>query len=243
LDNYEVIFGLCPGCQAIHGLGDPDALIRLRPISDLLGNFRVAAWRGDIAELERLFEEGLNLLVEPTDLLLGALQPLLYDIGNAWARGGVTMATEHRFTSFVETVLERLWLRLHLPKLSGRLDVLLVAAEGNYHTIGLRMVELLLRLNGFSCQAYYPGLPKQEVLALVDKHQPQYLGASLFERGQLHWAQELARELPRHRATTLLLGGWAVRAGHVPRDQKIPAFRNAPEFLSYIRHSRLGKAG
>jgi len=40
------------------------------------------------------------------DLLIGIIAPLLYQIGEDWKHGAVTVAQEHRFTAFCEKVLE-----------------------------------------------------------------------------------------------------------------------------------------
>src|SRR5215213_7912432 len=91
---------------------------------------------GDLALAERLIaDSGTDV---PT-LYLQVLQPALYEIGRRWEDAEISVAQEHLATATTQSLLARLAERFDgAPRRDRR--VLVACAEGELHSIGVRMV-------------------------------------------------------------------------------------------------------
>jgi methanogenic corrinoid protein MtbC1 len=182
LDSYELTHGLCDACEKGSKVTDDEAIAAVRPVASFYGRLRAQAKAGFDTSGRELVEEAGALGIRPVDLLIGLLQPALYEIGQGWERGEVSVATEHRFTAAVESAAAMALARL--PESAGARtarspDFLLVNADGNDHTLGLKLVELLLLSGGRSTFTVLPGLPSPEVAELVRMVKPRILGVSI----------------------------------------------------------------
>src|SRR6202789_4094244 len=106
LDIFTTTHGICPACQA-KGMAQLASEIgnshRLREIQGLL---YAAGKAGDMAAAPRIIHSALTAGLRPVDILVGLITPLLYLIGLEWESSLITVADEHRFTSFCERVFE-----------------------------------------------------------------------------------------------------------------------------------------
>lgn len=216
-ESYDVTHGICEACLGRGVAQDLRGLTEARRVGEFFSRLRAEARKGYSTTSTATLEEADALGVRPLELLVGFLQPGLDEIGRAWERGEVTVATEHRFSEMVEalatTVLHR---AREQEKPNAHPEFLLVNADGNFHTVGLRVVEAFLLSRGRSVQALIPGLPTREVLALVRSLRPRTLGLSLSLPGQLDQVRELATalaNLPAELKPQLVVGGSAIRAG------------------------------
>lgn len=90
---------------------------------------------------------GDALAVAPVEtLILAVLRPALVEIGDGWAEGRVSVATEHLASHFVRQRL-MLWLAT-APAPRPLAPVVLACAPGEWHDIGLLMLGLLLARRG-----------------------------------------------------------------------------------------------
>ena len=171
--------------------------------ADAPGAFRLAA--GALAEgmtIPQLYQE--------------VIAPAMYEIGELWAKGALTVADEHLATSLTHRVLAALrppvWVEAGMkPEAApskGR--VMLAAVEGEQHVLGLRMAADVLEDAGF--QTIYLGadVPIGALLQAVDALSPDLLGlsATLPELG-LQLNQVAAAVRCSHPRLELFVGGQA----------------------------------
>lgn len=219
LESYELTHGVCDACSTQGKVGDDAAIAAIRPLARFHEALREQARDGFAASGETLLDTAVAIGVRPLDLLMGMLQPVLFEIGAAWERGALSVATEHRFTAAVESVASTA--RARMPRgtdarVTSSPDVLLVGANGNYHTLGLQVVDLILLSGGRTCLLVEPGLPTSEVIELARATTPKILGISvaLVEHGAS--VEEVAAAVDRWPADArprLLVGGHAVMRG------------------------------
>jgi methanogenic corrinoid protein MtbC1 len=163
--------GICQSCQSNASVRDPQSAERAKPL--------VAAYRQmRLALSERRMEDCLALVqraqaelqIRPFDLFMGVVQPLLQEIGVLWSQGKLSVAHEHQFTAFAEVLLANLLNANPSQSYMGSvdaIDVVLACADGNYHSIGPRALDLALRNAGFSTKLFVPGLPAVDIVELV----------------------------------------------------------------------------
>jgi len=99
----------------------------------------------DLEELRRLVDQSLAL-ASLADSLLDVLAPALVEVGERWASGDVTVAQEHLASGTVRAALHRL-LSDQRPGVRG--TAVLACAPGERHEIGLLMLAVLLRSDGW----------------------------------------------------------------------------------------------
>lgn len=217
-DVYSITHGLCDRCLQSERYLDNAAVEAVKPLVAFYARLRSVASSGEAGDAESLMDEAEALGIRPLDFLVGMLQPALSELGELWAAGRVSVAQEHQFTLMVESVAASARQRLTRsisPRLSSSSpEFLLVNAEGNYHTLGLRLVELLLLSSGRSTRLVIPGLPAAEVLSLVRAARPKVVAVSAClagDLGSLGAIGALLDELDPDERPRLVVGGHAVR--------------------------------
>lgn len=137
----------------------------------------------DAQAAERVVEEALALLpVE--DVCLHVLQPALYEIGDRWQRGEVTVSAEHFASAFVIRKLGSLF-NLSQPD-HGRGPVIAACLEGELHEVGLLLTCLFLSRRGVRIVYLGPNLPLDDLIDTIDRLRPPLviLSASTVDTGR-----------------------------------------------------------
>ena len=145
-------------------------LLRRRYLTALLvGNSRDA--------LDVVVEEALWLEVGVPALYLHVVQAAQHTIGRLWEQGRIDIADEHRATEVARLALADL--RSHLPS-EARLGKLAVVAcvAGERHELGARMVADFLESAGFDVRYLGADVPRDTLVALVDREPPDVLALS-----------------------------------------------------------------
>jgi methanogenic corrinoid protein MtbC1 len=240
-EDFSITHTICERCGADPSRRSGDALDRLEPVRALF--HRLAEPRVDDAP-EQMASAALALGIAPIDLLLGIVQPVLYDVGARWERGEATVAEEHEITRRCLAVYEALLARqrpLDSRRGPARLDVLLASAPGNTHTLGLRVVQLFLIIEGFSVHAELSPRSSTELVELVRARRPRYVGISAALPEHLASAAEVISRLEEHPATRdarVCVGGRAiVDDGLEAWPDLVPCrdFRDLPSLLGDLR--------
>ena len=129
------------------------------------------------------------------------LTPCLVQIGVAWERGEVRIATEHFASSFLRGRLLAHFLATPVKRSAAR--ILVGTAPGELHDIGSLMFALLLRRDGHQVEFLGPDVPVEDLLAYAHETHPTVicLAASLPEaaQGLRHVNEGLAGMRPRPR--------------------------------------------
>jgi MerR family transcriptional regulator, light-induced transcriptional regulator len=217
--SHTMSHSICDACVARGAMRDDAGILAIKPIADLYRNLRTAVFGSNRSSAIALVTSGLDLGLKPEDLAWGVLQPLLYETGELWAKGLLSIAHEHQVSQQVEEALGLLFERS--PSLAGHRQSLrpfavLTLAARNYHSIGVRLLEFHLAAQGVDSQVYVPGLPIEEVLALARDLRPVVLGVSVSMPGQMQSVDALRDALltlPAGERPRLVLGGCAFRLG------------------------------
>lgn len=236
--DFSISHGICPQCLAqVRQNSDRRDLDKVRRMSSRLLGMDFSSGR----ELDELIEEGHLMGMRPEDLMIGLLQPTLYNVGEKWSRNELTVAEEHRITAMVTTIMDGLFRRFLQGDLRQASDpaVLLLCAAGNYHILGLRMLEFLLVTARIPCFTIYPGIPNREAKALITSLKPAFVGISIALKEQLESVNALAEMLREETSTadtTIVVGGTPLRDGSVTSvAPNVVACANAHEFLDVLR--------
>jgi methanogenic corrinoid protein MtbC1 len=143
--------------------------------SELLASLKEAVSAGDHAAIARLLDQAFALQdVEET--LAEVAQPLLRWIGDGWAAGDLNVADEHLLTQELRGRLERLLTDTH----GGVRGVaVLLCGPGERHELGLLMVGVLLRADGWEIAYLGPDTPLSDAVALAGRLSARLLAISV----------------------------------------------------------------
>lgn len=146
---------------ALLGAGDQVA----RTVDELRNAIVTATIATDVDALGHLVDQALTL---PTldESFAEVLTPALIDVGERWATGTVSVAQEHLASSAVRAALQKL---LSDQRADVRGTAVLACAPGELHEIGLLMLAVLLRSDGWRVAYLGADTPFADAVALADR--------------------------------------------------------------------------
>lgn len=126
----------------------------------------------DEAEARQLLTD-IQLGFDLETMFFEILTPCLYEIGEAWYRGEVRIATEHFASGLLRGmlmhILQSLPVNIRSPKL------LVGCAQDEFHEIAPLMLSVLLRHEGFQVEYLGPNLPVEDLVAYAEDVTPDMI--------------------------------------------------------------------
>lgn len=180
-------------------------------VTDLTRRFTVALIANDDAAARQVADDALEAGLGVPAIQSRIIAPAMHTIGQRWEAGTLGVGQEHLATAISQAVLAHLFPHaLHTPPRS-RERVLLAAAEGEQHTLGLRMVGDLLEGAGFDVNCSDADTSLGALLDACDSHEPAVVGLSATMADHL---PALSRETEAvralHASSAVVVGGQAV---------------------------------
>lgn len=164
----------------------------------------------------------------------------MYEIGERWMAGSLSVAHEHLATATLEAVMGALYSAIPWKPVSPTANRLVAACpEGERHSIGLRLVSDVLLLEG-RWRILFLGadLPTDGLIEIVNDLRASgvLLSVSLPEHlaGALRAAERIMAET---HAALVVLGGRAARAAPGPSDRGPLIGASAGEALRIVRET------
>ncbi len=133
---------------------------------------------GSAVAAAAVLDEALADGMEPAAVHSRVIEPAMYRIGELWQDGAITVEDEHVATAISHGVLARLFPRLLSAPARSRERVILAAAEGEHHVLGLRMAADVLEGAGFDVLYLGADVPGDALLSACRAHRPAILGLS-----------------------------------------------------------------
>jgi hypothetical protein len=213
-DKLFLTYGLCPECASKDESFSNAWVSHAHVLRDIQKQLRDAGRRNDLRAAETIIHAAQNAKVRAVDILLGIIAPLLYEIGEEWERGRITVLEEHRFTEFCENVFQLVATTVTLgPEGTG---VLLMNAPGNTHTLATRL--LTFWLTSKNMQAQLVDMPSnfRSLAALVEERRPRFILISMAlqeqRAGVVKFVEQVAN-LSTIVRPRVIVGGYAVKLG------------------------------
>lgn len=220
-DDFSITHGLCARCAAgrsdLFSKGTVDHANFLRGIFDRLFG---AGCRNDFETAAQIVDEAIAADCRPVDVLVGMIAPMLFQIGEDWKRGVITVEGEHRFTAFSEKVIDLVERRMGLPP-APQADaplLFLMNAPGNRHTLAVRILALWLESRGMKTRIVDEHVGVDALMQDVADARPRFLLISMALPEQRDHVADVAahiQALPEALRPRLLVGGYPVKVGLV----------------------------
>jgi methanogenic corrinoid protein MtbC1 len=165
-----------------------------------------AVLRSEPEQLQVLVEHALAV-DDVAPVLVEVIAPLLRSVGDAWASGRMSVAQEHLVSGIVRAHLERL-----LPDARGQVRgaAVLACAPGERHELGLLMLALLLRADGWQVAYLGTDTPVADAARLAADLDAGLLCFSATMPEHVAALAETLSSVSLGATTTLVLGGQAV---------------------------------
>ena len=125
--------------------------------------------------------------------ILDFMQHANFIVGDAWMRGTIEVHEEHLYTEQVQTLVRAAIAGLQpadsLP------HIMLTTAPDENHTLGILMVEAMLRLDNVSAHSFGAQMPARDIVQAAQKHRMNIVALSFSASYPASRAVEFLEEL------------------------------------------------
>lgn len=153
----------------------------------------------------------------PKRVLEEIVRPVMYEVGDRWQQGEISVAQEHHATSVIHS-----WLMGLLARYQPFKDetVICASAPGNEHETGLASLALVLAEEGYRVIYIGRGVPVDSLAKTVEETGAKALFLSLTTASDLNGLREVGLALSEHLENGLYLGygGRLFADGFTPAD-------------------------
>jgi DNA-binding transcriptional MerR regulator len=137
------------------------------PVS--LHNFMEALLQQDILRADQILGE-LLAFYSPEELTLQVIGPALFNIGENWAEGRISIADEHYTSNYLRHRL-LMWMNTG-PRPKPGPAIVLTCAPGEWHEGSLLMMGVLLRRQAWPITYLGQNVPLHDLAAIIQKYPP-----------------------------------------------------------------------
>lgn len=253
-ESFEMTHSICKSCRANARHSDSAHIQEIQRIAEFYSDIRDKAVDGADIAIDQVIAESKRLGISAVDMAIGILQPVLNEMGRLFVDGKVTVAKEHAFTQKVDRMVTDLFaLTPSMKNCQAQAPlVILTCVEGNYHWLGLRLLELNLLDEQIPTRAFVPSLPRDEIIQLAAEQRPLVLGLSVYDRAQCAEAWAIREGIRNRTAGTyvpkVVVGGNGAKQFLDEKgvdqliEQDIGYFRQSLDFVEYLKSFLVGRA-
>jgi methanogenic corrinoid protein MtbC1 len=167
--------GMRPGKLMALGRSELTALLRHSSIEFDFNRLIDLLKVGNVTELrEWLYQQlqslGLRAFIHKV------IVPANLKVGDAWSEGSLAVYQEHLYTELIKNLVRQSFADIHHA--AGRPRVMLTTVPGEMHSLGLLMVEALLRLGGAEAISFGIEMPFRDIREAAQRHQVDVIGLS-----------------------------------------------------------------
>lgn len=222
-ENLEITHGICAACESEALEFTEPQLELVEFLRDIHHQLYEAGQHNDVAAAERVIEIAAKAHIGAVDVLIGIVAPILFQVGEDWKRGTLSIAEEHRFTAYCNEMFARVAGRLKTVVPARMTEakhpqVLLMNAPGNDHTLAIQILTLWLWERNVPARMLDATPSLEELSALVIEAQPRLLLISMALAEQFSSVTDITQHLaaiPAPARPKVIVGGYAVKLGLV----------------------------
>ncbi|MBL7002561.1 MAG: cobalamin-dependent protein [Gammaproteobacteria bacterium] len=174
-------------------------------------DYALSLVEGDRKQAEAIIKNSTESGVSLIDVEVGIVQPAMYEIGNMWQQNKITVAQEHLATAISQNALARAFATADFADPVDRSTVC-ACIEGNFHSMGLRMVSDAFELSGWDVDYLGSDTPNSSIVSQVDAVRPDVLSLSLSLPHQIIVLKQLIEQLQAEMGSqmpSIVVGGLA----------------------------------
>jgi len=169
----------------------------------------------EIYDLVKIYNEYTKSVYSLLDFYEKLLIPVLYKIGDQWAKGEIDVATEHVCSNAVNSLIELINQKSSnkkIPKSSSTArPIILCTPEGELHSIGCKIIESLLLEKGYEVYNITSPLPTNSIESYLDNTDPHLVLVSVTLEENINSAIRLVQEIRKSLNISVIVGGNAIK--------------------------------
>ena len=175
---------------------------------------------GNIEECVLIYEEYLKIF-NAADFFDRILRPVMYDIGEDWAKEKISIATEHVASNIAQTLVKIIMNKVSLSKTKKK-KVLICVPVGEEHHLGCDVLETYLSIKGYKVFNMGTSVPSESILSFIENNKPNVVFVSITIEDNISAGQRLVKKIKDQYSIPILIGGYAMQSEKVPKiDGKI----------------------
>ena len=221
-ENFAITHSCCGKCISRHdNLFAGHVVERAQFLRGIFDDLLHAGRHSDFSAGMRTIEKAIATNYRPVDIVIGMIAPMLYEIGEEWKRGAVSVRAEHRFTAFCDKIIglvENTVATSSAAPFATRDATLLflMNAPGNRHLLGLRILARWVHDYGAKSRIFQGNEDISSLMQSISTDKPKYLLISMAVAEQCSRVAEIAKMaqmLSPSVRPRIIVGGYPIKAG------------------------------
>ena len=127
-----------------------------------------------IALINKAVEQGTPL----ENIYLEVFQDAMYEVGNLWHQGKITVDKEHYCTAVTQNAMAQFYPKIFSTPRKG-LTLIACCVGNELHEMGIRMLCDLFELNGWDCIYLGAAVPVESIKKSIEENKPQLIALSV----------------------------------------------------------------
>ena len=147
------------------------------------------------------------------------LNPVMYKIGEDWARNKIDIATEHIASNTAQNLVKKITTPVSLSK---KKKILICVPLGEEHRLGCDVLETYLGYKGFKIYNMGTSTPTETILNFIKTDKPDVVFLSITLEDNILAGQRLVKKIRAQFKIPILVGGFAMQKEKPPKfDAKV----------------------
>ncbi|MHC1690228.1 MAG: B12-binding domain-containing protein [Bacteroidales bacterium] len=156
------------------------------------------------------------------DIYEKIIKKSLYDIGELWESGKISVATEHLASAIVESVLNEMYSGI-ISKNRNNKTVIVASVENESHQIGIKMVADIFEKHGWNTLFLGANVPTKDLISFMEDIRPDYIALSLSISFNISTFESTVKSiLAGNPSMKIIVGGQGLRTGGREVQMKYP---------------------
>jgi len=150
------------------------------------------------------------------------LKKSLYNVGELWESGKISVATEHLASAIVESILNEMYSGI-ISKTKNNKTVIVASVENEAHQIGIKMVADIFEMHGWNALFLGANVPAKDLVNFVNDIKPDFVALSMSINNHLSTLESTIKYImASNPSMKILVGGQGFRSGGKETLTKYP---------------------
>lgn len=165
------------------------------------------------AEALQVIKDLIEKNVDIIDIYLYIFQEAMYDVGQLWQSGEITVSREHYITAMTQYIISNFYEQIFNSNRSKDKTLIACAVGSELHELGIRMVTDIFELEGWNTHYLGANLPVEELIKFALDVKPNVIALSItmpYHLSKLTETIQALKKVPELHDVSILVGGKAL---------------------------------
>jgi MerR family transcriptional regulator, light-induced transcriptional regulator len=188
--------------------------------------------KGDMDGALKLYSE-YRTMSGTTSFFEKILTPVMYQIGELWAKNKISIADEHVCSNIANSLIRIIFSRNE--RIPTKKKILICTPEGEHHNLGPSILESHLSCSGFKVYNLAPSEPHDSIVRFIESAKPDAVLVSITLSDNIRPGQRLVKKIKQKFDVPIFVGGQALKGQDVSFDAHIireSSLKNLPKLFN-----------